>query len=104
MMQYAALHHVRIFQRLAHIQHRAARADDGDGVAPDDRERIFERFVRLDDARDRDRGGAGLGLSVVDATARSIGARVRVDTAPIGGARFEVTFPSAHADVGAVVS
>ena len=70
--------------------------DDGDGVDPADRERIFERFVRLDDARDRDRGGAGLGLAVVDATARSIGARVRVDTASIGGARFEVTFPVAQ--------
>jgi signal transduction histidine kinase len=39
--------------------------DDGPGVPPDERERVFERFARLDDARDRDAGGTGLGLAIV---------------------------------------
>ena len=39
--------------------------DDGPGIPPDERERVFERFTRLDDARDRDAGGTGLGLPIV---------------------------------------
>ncbi|MGA9278590.1 ATP-binding protein [Ilumatobacter sp.] len=66
--------------------------DDGPGVAPADRERIFERFVRLDDARTRDAGGAGLGLAVVRGIAERSGGTVRVDTSPLGGARFTVDF------------
>ncbi|MEM9039319.1 MAG: ATP-binding protein [Actinomycetota bacterium] len=69
--------------------------DDGPGVPPDRREQIFERFARLDDARTRDRGGAGLGLAVVRGIAERHGGSVSVDRAPLGGARFVVTLPAA---------
>jgi signal transduction histidine kinase len=67
--------------------------DDGDGVPPDDRERVFERFVRLDDARSRDAGGAGLGLAVVEAAVTASGGDVTIGDAPIGGARFTLRLP-----------
>lgn len=66
--------------------------DDGPGVGAPDRDRIFERFARLDDARARDEGGAGLGLAVVRSIAERSGGTVRVGDAPIGGARFTVSF------------
>ncbi|MGW4716901.1 sensor histidine kinase [Nocardia sp. NPDC004260] len=68
--------------------------DDGPGVPPADRDRIFQRFVRLDDARSRDEGGAGLGLAIVrDVVERHGGAIHVTDGAP--GARFVVTLPAA---------
>ncbi|MEM9131837.1 MAG: HAMP domain-containing sensor histidine kinase [Actinomycetota bacterium] len=66
--------------------------DDGPGVAPEDAERIFERFARLDAARDRREGGAGLGLALVKAIAEGHGASVQVGRADLGGARFTVRF------------
>ena len=68
--------------------------DDGPGVDPEDRDRIFERFARLDDARTRDEGGAGLGLAVVRSIAERSGGRVTVDRSSAGGARFTVSFHS----------
>jgi len=69
-------------------------ADDGPGISPDDRDRVFERFIRLDDARSRDTGGAGLGLAIVRDVVSSHGGRVRIhDNHP--GARFTVTLPAA---------
>ena len=67
--------------------------DDGQGVPTEDRERILERFVRLDEARDRDSGGSGLGLAIVRELAIAHGATLLVTEASIGGARFEVRFP-----------
>ena len=68
--------------------------DDGPGVAEGDRERVFDRFVRLDDARSRDAGGSGLGLAIVREIARSHGGDVRVDASPLGGARFTLRLPA----------
>ncbi|MFF3751004.1 ATP-binding protein [Streptomyces sp. NPDC002018] len=71
-------------------------ADDGSGVPEAQRERIFERFVRLDDARSRDDGGAGLGLAIARDVARRHGGTLTVGRAPSGGARFELRLPPAH--------
>ncbi|MGC9540786.1 sensor histidine kinase [Streptomyces sp. UG1] len=73
----------------------AAVADDGDGVAEADRERIFERFVRLDEARSRDDGGAGLGLAIARDVAVRHGGTLTVGRAPTGGALFELRLPRA---------
>ncbi|MGD9792404.1 MAG: sensor histidine kinase [Acidimicrobiia bacterium] len=67
--------------------------DDGRGVEPCDRERIFERFARADDSRSRDTGGVGLGLAVVRATAARHRGTVQCEPSPLGGARFVVTLP-----------
>ncbi|NDU74967.1 HAMP domain-containing protein [Actinomadura sp. DSM 109109] len=70
-------------------------ADDGPGVPPADRERIFERFVRLDDARSRDEGGAGLGLAIARDLVLAHGGDLTVREAPGGGALFEMRLPAA---------
>ncbi|WP_203350275.1 cell wall metabolism sensor histidine kinase WalK [Streptomyces sp. S-9] len=75
-------------------------ADDGEGVAGADRERIFERFVRLDAARSRDDGGAGLGLAIARDVAVRHGGTLTAGAAPAGGALFELRLPLAGADRG----
>jgi signal transduction histidine kinase len=67
--------------------------DDGGGIAEADRQRIFERFVRLDGARARDAGGSGLGLAFVAEIVTAHGGTITVGTSPLGGARFEVLLP-----------
>jgi signal transduction histidine kinase len=69
--------------------------DDGPGIPEPDRERVFERFTRLDDARARDQGGAGLGLAVVRSIATRHGGTVQVEASPLGGARVVVALPPA---------
>ncbi|MFD9909841.1 ATP-binding protein [Streptomyces sp. NPDC059063] len=69
-------------------------ADDGDGVPPAERERIFERFVRLDDARGRDEGGAGLGLAIARDVATRHGGTLTVTESPDGGALFTLRLPA----------
>ncbi|MFJ3779612.1 sensor histidine kinase, partial [Streptomyces sp. NPDC090075] len=73
--------------------------DDGPGVPAEDAERVFERFVRLDDARSRDQGGTGLGLAI----ARDLAHRHRgtLTLAPRTlGACFELRLPRAPAPAG----
>jgi signal transduction histidine kinase len=67
--------------------------DDGKGIAPEHRDQVFERFVRLDEARNRDFGGSGLGLAIVRKVATASGGSVEVDDSPLGGARLVVTLP-----------
>lgn len=75
-------------------------ADDGSGVPEAERERIFARFVRLDDARSRDDGGAGLGLAIARDVAERHGGTLTVGTSPAGGALFELRLPPAGAATG----
>ncbi|UGT66396.1 HAMP domain-containing histidine kinase [Nocardia gipuzkoensis] len=72
-------------------------ADDGPGVPHTDRDRIFQRFVRLDDARTRDEGGAGLGLAIVRDVVERHGGTIRVTDGAPGGACFVVSLPVAGA-------
>ncbi len=68
--------------------------DDGPGIRPEQAERVFDRFVRLDDARTRDAGGTGLGLAIVRDIAGRHGGEVVVDTEHSPGARFVVRLPA----------
>jgi two-component system OmpR family sensor kinase/two-component system sensor histidine kinase QseC len=66
--------------------------DNGPGIDPDDRERVFDRFYRRAMAQE---SGAGLGLAIVKAIAVRHGARVLLEEAPGGGLRVAVSFPQA---------
>ena len=67
--------------------------DRGPGVPMAERERIFEPFLRLEASRNRDRGGAGLGLAIARHFVRSFGGIIEVEDRPGGGARFLVRLP-----------
>lgn len=72
--------------------------DDGPGIAAEERERIFERFTRLDTSRARASGGSGLGLAIVaEIVSRHDGA-IEVSQAALGGARFTLTLPASTAE------
>jgi signal transduction histidine kinase len=90
-----AAHQVRIG-----VTARAGRAelrvdDDGPGIPPADRDRVFERFTRLDDSRARDQGGTGLGLAVVRSIAARHGGSVWVEDSALGGAGVVIALPVA---------
>jgi len=83
------------------LRHDGTRAsliveDDGPGIEPDARERIFEPFVRLDPSRDRATGGCGLGLAIVHSIAQAMGGVVVCDAGESGGARFTFSWPVYH--------
>ena len=67
--------------------------DDGGGIPEGARTRVFDRFVRLDDARDRDSGGAGLGLAIVREVVTTHGGSVSIADSLLGGARVAVSLP-----------
>ena len=66
--------------------------DHGPGIAADERDRIFERFVRLEPARERHPEGSGLGLAIVEQVATAHQGRVHVLPRPGGGTIFRVEF------------
>ncbi|MGN6612543.1 MAG: sensor histidine kinase [Angustibacter sp.] len=67
--------------------------DDGPGVPAAQRQRVFERFVRLDDSRGRRSGGSGLGLAIVAEIVKAHGGAVSIGDRPGGGCRVEVRLP-----------
>lgn len=68
-------------------------SDDGPGVPAEQRQRILEPFARADDARDKQSGGAGIGLAIVERALRAHGGSVEVGEAELGGARFTLRWP-----------
>ncbi|MBV9325538.1 MAG: HAMP domain-containing histidine kinase [Chloroflexi bacterium] len=83
----------------ARVEHMATEArltveDDGPGLPADAVERIFDRFTRLDRARSRAHGGAGLGLAIVRHVAEAHGGRAWAENRREGGARFCVRLPA----------
>jgi signal transduction histidine kinase len=68
--------------------------DDGPGIPAPDRQRVFERFVRLDDARARDAGGSGLGLAIVAEVVGAHRGTISIGDSRLGGVRFEVRLPA----------
>ena len=72
-------------------------SDTGIGLSPEDQERVFERFYRVDRARSRDLGGTGLGLSIVKNTVRNLGGEVGVRSVLGKGSTFWVELPVAEA-------
>ena len=67
--------------------------DDGIGIAPDERQRVFVAFTRLDRSRDRATGGYGLGLAIVRLVLEQHGGKASVGESPLGGARFTLQWP-----------
>jgi two-component system OmpR family sensor kinase len=73
--------------------------DSGPGLQPEQVERIFERFYRVDPARSRARGGSGLGLAIVHAVVSAIGGRVTCTSVIGSGTTFLIVLPLAPAPV-----
>ena len=67
--------------------------DSGPGIPEAEREKVFERFYRIDPARSAQNGGSGLGLSISREIVRAHGGEIRVIDSNLGGARFEVRLP-----------
>ncbi len=72
--------------------------DDGPGIPMEAKERVFERFYRVDKARSREQGGTGLGLAIVKNVMEAHGGTVRVESAPGEGTTFYLTLPAAKPD------
>ena len=67
--------------------------DDGIGIPPEERQRVFFAFTRLDRSRDRTTGGHGLGLAIVRLVLEQHGGMVTANESPLGGARFTLNWP-----------
>jgi heavy metal sensor kinase len=75
-------------------QAQLAVADEGPGIALEDRQRIFDRFFRVDRARSRDSGGAGLGLAIAKWAVELNGGRITVESGTNGGSLFRIVLPN----------
>ena len=75
---------------------RVTVSDDGPGVPVADRSRIFDRFIRLDESRSRNKGGSGLGLAISKALAIANNAELWCEESELGGASFTLELKRAH--------
>jgi len=89
--------HIRLTARSDEDFARLEVEDDGPGVAAEHRDRIFERFYRVDPGRSRALGGTGLGLAIVKRLAEAMGGSVGMEPVEPHGARFWVRLPRAEA-------
>jgi heavy metal sensor kinase len=78
-------------------------ADQGPGISLEDRERVFDRFFRVDEARSRDNGGTGLGLAIAKWAVEVNDGQISVESEPSGGSVFRITLPLVAAPVQAIV-
>lgn len=90
--RYAANCHVTVSSLESEL--RITVEDDGPGIAPNEREAIFEPFYRLDPSRSKDTGGSGLGLAIAKQIVEAHGGRITLDASDLGGAKFEVHLPA----------
>ena len=74
--------------------------DTGMGIAPEDVERIFDRFYRTDRSRDRESGGSGLGLAITKALVEAHGGQIKVASQLNVGTTFTVMLPGWDETVG----
>jgi signal transduction histidine kinase len=72
--------------------------DAGHGIPPEARERVFDRFYRVDEARSREAGGAGLGLAIAKWAVEAQGGAIGLDTGERGGCTFYIQLPVANGD------
>jgi signal transduction histidine kinase len=70
--------------------------DGGPGIPVEHRERVFDRFYRIDEGRSRDTGGAGLGLSIAQWGATAHGGLLELDCPPSGGCIFRLILPASR--------
>lgn len=78
--------------------------DDGPGIPPEERERVFEPFVRLDPSRDRATGGCGLGLAIVYSIAQAYQGTISANGSSLGGASMLFTWPRRQVDTVPVIN
>ncbi len=70
--------------------------DSGPGIPEEEREKIFERFYRIDRSRAQDSGGRGLGLAIASEIVKAHGGRIEVGDSELGGASFVVSLPASR--------
>jgi two-component system phosphate regulon sensor histidine kinase PhoR len=91
---------IRVVAKTGPHQVRIEVADDGPGIEPRHRERVFERFYRVDPGRSRELGGTGLGLAIVKHLVDAMGGRVGVEPVTPHGSCFWLSLPRAVNDQG----